>query len=95
MKNKGLHQNRFESNPVEKIFAKGWDGLNKQSNTLDYLLAEKINHPTFDEVSNRDRVVAATVVQWLGSPCGQGFLTEMRNNIESYQRNKAQKRKSK
>ena len=29
------------------------------------------------EVSDRDREVAATVIQWLGSPIGNNFLREL------------------
>lgn len=29
------------------------------------------------EVSDRDREVAATVIQWLGSPVGNNFLREL------------------
>ena len=59
--------------------------LNQDENTiegldgrgvLDYLLAEDSNYPK-GEVTERDRKVAATVIQWLGSPVGQSFLSKL------------------
>jgi hypothetical protein len=44
--------------------------------TLDYLLAKNCNDPN-GEVTDRDREVAATVIQWLGSPVGQDFVAEV------------------
>ena len=77
MKNKGLHQHRFKDNPKEKKFAKAWEDQNKTFDTLNYLLAKDINHPHEGEVSKRDREVAATVMQWLGSPVGHCFFEEL------------------
>jgi len=81
MKNKGLHQHRFNQNPLEKKFAAAWEKENTLNsvgnNLLDYLLA-KDNRPDQQcEVRPRDRVVAATVIQWLGSPVGQYFLKDL------------------
>jgi hypothetical protein len=78
MRNKGLHQYRFKQNPLEKKFAKAWEQQNKEfeRGTLDYLLAVDCNSPK-GEVTKRDREVAATVIQWLGSPVGQGFIEEV------------------
>jgi len=85
MRNKGKWQHRLSSNPLEKLFAESWDEINTASpgrrdgyGTLDYLLAEDPNRPC-GEVTDRDRVVAATVVQWLGSPVGQSFLDQLGN----------------
>lgn len=83
MKNKGLRQYRFKDNPIEKKFAKAWEEMNTSNagrlegkGTLDHLLAEKVNHPR-GEVTDRDRIVAATIFQWLGSPVGQSVLREL------------------
>ena len=83
MKNKGMRQYRFKQNPMEKIFAKAWEERNTDPSgrvdgrgTLDYLLTENPDKPC-GEVSDRDRIVAATVIQWLGSPVGQYFLYEL------------------
>ena len=76
MKNKGLHQYRFKENPLEKAFAKQWEKENVEGRILDYLLAKDLNYPK-GEVTDRDREVAATVIQWLGSPCGQSFVEDV------------------
>jgi hypothetical protein len=83
MKNKGKNQYRFKNNPLEEIFANVWERLNTDFNgrldgkgTLDYLLANTVNDPR-GEVTCSDRRTAATVIQWLGSPVGQGFLREV------------------
>ena len=84
MKNKGLRQYRFEDNPMEREFAEEWERINVSQadgtldgrQTLDYLLADDCNRPA-GEVTDRDRVVAATVIQWLGSPVGMEFLRRL------------------
>ncbi len=73
----GLHTHRFGDNPEEKRFAKAWerfDGAN-----LDYLLqcGEPLHLGYPPPATDRERVVAATVIQWLGSPVGQGFLRDL------------------
>ena len=80
MKNNGRFQHRFNDNQMEEEFAKEWEVLNTNRagkldgmGTLDYLLAEEVNHPC-GEVTDRDREVAATVIQWLGSPVGLSFV---------------------
>ena len=82
MKNKGMCLHRFKSNPLEQLFAEAWEEMNLTPpggadgrGTLDYLLAENPNRPC-GEVTDRDRLVAATVIQWLGSPVGQSFLMQ-------------------
>ena len=80
MINKGRSQYRFKNNPKEQIFAEVWEDQNTQNGEcrgiLDYLLAKDPNHP-MGEVTDRDREVAATVIQWLGSPVGQSFLIDV------------------
>jgi len=77
MFNEGLCKHRLtdSSNVVERDFVEAWEKLNPKNGlgTLEYLLAKRINHPC-GEVTDRDRQVAATVIQWLGSPCGQDFV---------------------
>ena len=83
MKNKGKSQYRFKQNPAERIFAEAWEEKNSSKyvrSILDYLLAEDNNRP-MGEVTERDRMVAATVIQWLGSPVGEGFLQDVAAKI--------------
>jgi len=80
MKNKGMHQNRFAKNFLEKVYAKAWEEINLDDHDhgiLEYLLAENNSRPQHGEVTDRDRVVAATVIQWLGSAVGQSFLMQL------------------
>ena len=82
MVNGGLHQYRFKDNPREKAYAIAWDKQNalNEKGTLDYLLAKDCNRPA-GEVTDRDREVAATVIQWLGSPVGQSFVRDVLDTI--------------
>lgn len=76
MKTKGLHPYRFKENPEEQRFAKSWhsDG----AHNLKYLLCPPETDQRFAPTpSERDEVVAATVIQWLGSPVGQCFLRDL------------------
>ena len=77
MKTKGLHPDRFKENPEEKRFAEAWDAQNQHGSNLAYLLCEgsQVGRPL--EPSDREHEVAATVIQWLGSPVGQGFLRDL------------------
>jgi hypothetical protein len=78
--NRGLGYGRIRSNAEEQRFALAWDAINRAPNelgvrTLDYLLAADGVHckePTKDE-----RELAATIIQWLGSPIGQSFLSDV------------------
>jgi hypothetical protein len=96
-----LHQYRFEQNPNEKSYALVWEDRNLNvvtgypdgRGTLDYLLAEDCNSPS-GEVSERDREVAATVIQWLGSPVGQGFVEDVQSKIKE-RNGRAKKRRLK
>jgi hypothetical protein len=73
----GVQKHRLQSNPVEAAFARAWKQGTRE--VLKYILAP----PEFDkpqgsvDPSERDEVVAATVIQWLGSPIGQAFLRDL------------------
>lgn len=71
---KGLHPHRFKDNPEEKRFAEAWS--QDSNGRLKYLLCE--GDQRFPPApTEREEVVAATVVQWLGSPVGQTFLRDL------------------
>lgn len=73
------------TNPRERSLAEDWNKINTSDplgwSLLDHLLDEN-EDPTLNFGSNRivkgcserDHLIAATVVQWLGSNVGQGFL---------------------
>jgi hypothetical protein len=77
---RGLHKWRYKDNALEKRFADEWAKLNDGDRgglpTLLYLLAADNNRPVLEEMSARDAEVAATVIQWLGSPVGSCWLAE-------------------
>ena len=78
-KHRGLHIYRFKDNPKEKAFAEAWELENERGHILDYLLHVGTNAQTGRplECTEREALVAATVIQWLGSPVGQHFLEEL------------------
>lgn len=71
-------------NPHELIAIKHWikqhpgDG---HRGTLPYLLGDGM---TPEEPSDRDWEVAATVIQWLGSPIGRSFLRDLMDDFEKH-----------
>lgn len=67
-------------NPLEAIYAREWKELNdpvqhRPHGTLEYLVS--VNQMHVDPVSQNDATVAATVIQWLGSPMGQCFVRDV------------------
>lgn len=78
MLNRGLSTHRFRDNPEEQLFAEAWDAHNNSSTRgyLAYLLTTGDQRFPV-EPTERDRQVAATVIQWLGSPVGRGFLEDL------------------
>ena len=78
----GCKQYRFkkrDDNEQERVFAEKWLEFNDESmgtETLARLLAKEPNALFLPPPSDRDKMVAATVIQWLGSPVGQGFLRD-------------------
>lgn len=85
LKHEGLSTHRLEpeaDNPREVVFAERWAEYNRSvtgltGTTLDWLLHAEDNEAT----TQHEATVAATVVQWLGSPVGFAFLTECLGEI--------------
>jgi hypothetical protein len=69
-KHHGLSRNRLPREPLEKLFADEWEKI--APTTLGHLLCgqDSCRH----EYSQRDATVAATIVQWIGSPVGSDFV---------------------
>lgn len=75
---RGLHTHRYRDNPLEQRFAEAWERDCKLGRNLEYLLCPPgTDQHCLPPVSDRDCVVAATVVQWLGSPVGQAFIRDV------------------
>lgn len=74
MKNEGRALYRLAQNPMEQKFHDAWLEENRgdpDGHLLEYLMGDGTKR---GEVSDRDAMVAATVIQWLGSPVGQRFV---------------------
>jgi hypothetical protein len=78
MKHIGKHARRLKRshNDLEKKFAKAWQESNDRGNTLAHLMVEG-NESRPPEPTKEAAEVAATIIQWLGSPVGQEFLKEV------------------
>lgn len=74
----GLNAHRLSKNPKERRFAKAWVDSCTTGSTLAHILDPNPGSSGKPpEPSERDQVVAATVIQWLGSPVGQNFLKSL------------------
>jgi hypothetical protein len=76
---KSFKEYRFEGNPIEKEFHdkfKSWYGNpNYQNHHLSLIVfGMKSNNTPFDYLSEREENICLSLIQWLGSPVGQGFL---------------------
>ena len=82
-KYRGMSPHRYKENPLEKRFAEAWQEWNEEGRGfLTYLMDETNRGEPNPPLSDRDYLVAATVVQWFGSPVGQGCLVEVLSQPE-------------
>ena len=80
----GANPHRLKSNPDELAMAKAWFEFiergqamaQRRPDAVDNLLDSGKKVPYVDLASDRDRQVAATVIQWLGSPVGRDFILD-------------------
>lgn len=75
VKHEGTKHYRFKENPLEEEFARAWKEDNDRPNNSPGVLEWSIgngNQPGI--IEQRDATIAASVIQWLGSPVGQAFL---------------------
>lgn len=85
----GAKTYRWKNNPEEQRFAEAWAerttrGLDARGqHHIDVLMAEDSNASYISPVSPEARMAAATAIQWLGSPVGQGFLRSLGYHKES------------
>lgn len=79
-RNTGINAQRFDREPLEKLFAEEWDKRNTTEHgrtpTLPYLL-DPFNQHCPGEVFDEEYQKAAAIIQWLGSPVGQGFIEDV------------------
>lgn len=79
-KKNGFSEYRFNLNPAEKIIAEEWVKNNEYFATTKYLLSDTVNKKT--SVSPIIEADINTVIQWLGSPCGQAFLKDVKERCK-------------
>ena len=91
-RHQGLKFRRTETNPGERLMAKEWFKLlesgrvdKSKPDLLDHLLVAGFTDPRnpVPYCSQRDRLVANTVIQWLGSPVGAEFLRSVQERASS------------
>ena len=92
--NRGYKFERTEYNPIEKAFYEQWLKENEpiahinngQGLLQDLFIERNADHPFsrkwVTEINNRDRMIAATVIQWLGTNCGMAFLQDALKRID-------------
>lgn len=73
----GINAHRLKSNPKEKAFVDEWAKLNEGDKLLKYLLDRTLSNLGNHLPTDLEREVAVTVIQWLGSAVGQGFLRDV------------------
>lgn len=83
-----------KTNPRERVFAEEWNRINTQD-PLGYSLLDRLCHeprdsfavggPPSGTCNERDHQIAATVIQWLGSNVGQGFLDQTIPRVKAAQ----------
>jgi hypothetical protein len=75
----GMSPYRYGQNPLEKRFAQYWQDLNTRPTTatLDYLMDPENRGSPVPALTDREWRVANTLIQWLGSPVGFGFLRDV------------------
>jgi len=75
-RHQGMRTYRLMDNPEERRFADAWEKNN--GNLLAHILDDRYYQGGHSpEPSDRDCLVAATTIQWLGTPVGRAFLFEL------------------
>jgi len=83
MNHKGINQHRLLDNPLEKAYAEAWDKINEQSDILAYIISESHDN-TKCYPTEREKELAATMIQWLGSPVGRNFVKGVLEELVSH-----------
>ena len=88
---------KFGRTNPERIYAAHWKdqnrrrgGINSGAGILEWILSPRGN--TWVVVSRRDAAVAASVIQWLGTNVGLGFILTCERKIEQLKRSERERR---
>lgn len=76
----GYSSHRYKKEPLEKLFAQCWQEMNNHKIgkcVLDYLAQPNIMDQYVSKAELTDYKFASTIIQWLGSPVGQYFLSQV------------------
>lgn len=90
---------KYERVNPERIYTAHWKRSNRRSPSVNrgFTLIEWILCPSGQEcpfpVSRRDAAVAASVIQWLGTNCGLGFIRTCEEQIDKARRSDDEKRR--
>ena len=73
---KSFKEYRFENNPQEKIFVEQFIKDHEFYNDIDLIIFGHSSDSMTpkDYLSDREKDIVVSLVQWLGSPVGQAFL---------------------
>ena len=74
---KSINAHRLRSNPLERAFVKEWERINDGDKLLKYVLDRTHSNQGNHVPSEIEQEVAVTLIQWLGTPVGQGFLRDV------------------
>lgn len=94
-KHKGNRPDRAADLMPERVFAEEWKKENERQSAINfgYIALELILNckpltqgppnwqPPIDQITQRDATVAASVIQWLGTNCGEAFLFRCEHRI--------------
>lgn len=64
------------SNPLEQKFVAEWEKINEEGKLLRFLLDRTHSNAGNHIPTTEEQETAVTLIQWLGSPVGQGFLQQ-------------------
>lgn len=76
--NVGKFVNRIETNDREKYFHLNWQKVNKMGSGINngHDLLQCLFANAEEPINSHNRMIAATVIQWLGSNVGMSFLDD-------------------
>jgi hypothetical protein len=72
----GLFANRYASEPLEEAFALAWQEINELAGGSHSHMAFLMDPANRDKMplTEHEKSLSNTLIQWLGSPVGQGFI---------------------
>lgn len=83
IKHRAEKEYRFKDNPLEKVFADKWEQINTRPNNRCHLEDLMGDGAKPGQITQRDALVAARVVQWLGTHVGECFLADILSRPEA------------